>query len=279
MDTNPFPVRPSSDLLITGVPRSGTTLVTAIVDGLEDALALSEPVSEVSVLESASTPAQLVEGLLRERMAVRAAILRGEAILDRRAPDAAPLTDYFVRGRDGVVHAGHQRCVSRTGLSSGFLLATKHNALYASVLDALVQTGKFSVLALVRDPIRTILSWQGLPIPVAQGRLPAGEKFWTELRSATQADLPVLERQVAIIELLFARFLQLREHIALIRYEDLVRDPGCISRLLGRSIVRPVVIKEGSEHATAAGDLPGRIRRMLLASAPSVLQLYPELQD
>lgn len=278
MDPNPLPVHPSSDLLITGVPRSGTTLATAIVDGLEDALALSEPVSEISLLESADAPVRLVEGLLRERAAVRVAILRGEAVPDRRAADAAALTDYFVRGPDGVKHVGHQHRVSRAGLSSGFLLATKHNALYASVLDALVQSGKFSVLAMVRNPVRIILSWQGLPIPVAQGRLPAGEKFWPELRAATHPRLPVLERQVAIIELFFARFLRLREHIALIRYEDLVRDPGCISRHLGRSIRRPVVINESIDMSTTAGDLPSRIRSLLLAGAPSVLQLYPDLQ-
>lgn len=277
MEQDSLAVCPSTSLLITGVPRSGTTLATAIVDGLEDTLALSEPQSHVDLLDACRSPAELVDRLALDLSRTRARVLQGGEVIDRRLPSGEPLTDYFVRTDQGAANVRRDVSVRRPGLSTAFLLATKHNALYTSVLPEVLRDGRFSILALVRNPIHSILSWQSLQIPVSRGRLPAGEVHWPELRSITCSALTVLEKQAAVIELFLRRYLEAGPAIRLVRYEDVAAGECSIATMLGRSTVRPVRIRKPSALQTKYAESIEAVLEVLQRMAPSVTKLYPEL--
>ena len=83
------------NLIITGIPRSGTTLAAAIVDQSPDALCLSEPDHHVDLMNGAATAAEFVRQLCLDFGAIRRTILAGGSVLDRRCPDGTPVTNYF----------------------------------------------------------------------------------------------------------------------------------------------------------------------------------------
>jgi hypothetical protein len=99
-----------------------------------------------------------------------------------------------------------------------------------------VQSGRFRVVAIVRDPVAVVMSWRSLDLPISRRRLPAGERFWAELAALARADLDLTDKQIRICDLLFSRFEQLAGRIAVIPYEVFVSDPA---RLLAAAAITP----------------------------------------
>lgn len=270
-------IDPASDVLITGIPRAGTTLATAIVDGLENSLALSEPQVHVDLMASCTDAGSMYEGIVRVQKDLRRRILDGLPVMDRRHPDGRPLTDYYPRDRTGVASLRTERPVVRPGLTADFLLATKHNALYTAILPEIIAAGQFTVLIITRNPVDVLLAWQGLPIPVASGRLPAGERYWPELAKAANSSCDLLEKQADLLELLFARYLRFgpERTVRLVRYEDILARQQILAGALGRKKRLSVVINGPKRRLRA--DIE-RVLPLVLQRVPSSSVLYP-IQD
>jgi hypothetical protein len=264
-----------TDIAITGIPRSGTSLLAALVDGLEDAVCLSEPPWQIPWFQGAcETPVEAVDRVVADFAATRRRLLAGEPVRDRRAGDGTPVTNYFRAGE--VAYRIEQ--FTRASLTSDFLLAIKHNAQYTSVLPDLVRAPRLQLIAVVRHPVPTILSWRSLRIPISEARLPASDRFWPEIAAAARASADVLEAQVRIFELFCARYEQLRDSLTLVRYEDLVREPEAVSRLAGRAVERPVEIRTPVHDRSGRRDEIVRIQRLVEKHAPATTALYPDLE-
>jgi len=273
------------DLIITGVPRSGTTLAAAIIDQAPDSLCLSEPDGHVDLMEEAASPEDFVVRLCQEFDAVRRTILEGGSVLDRRRTDGAPVTNYFSDpmpdGRREAAFAAHK--ISRPGLSSDFVLGVKHNALYAGVLPEIVRSGRFRVIAIIRDPVAALMSWRTLDLPVSRGRLPAGERFWPALAALGQADLDLTDKQIGICDLLLHRFGELADLIGVIPYEVFVSDPAQLLAAAGiRKPASPQIIANArSPFSRDDGDrlrtaLAQRIRQLTATGRlPGIARYYP----
>jgi hypothetical protein len=274
------------DLILTGVPRSGTTLAAAIIDQSPDSLCLSEPDWHVGLMQEAANAQDFVARLSWELAAVRGTILAGGSVSDRRRADGVPLTNYFSDplpdGRREPVFTIQN--VSRRGLSANFVLGVKHNALYSAVLPEIIAAARFRILVIIRDPVAVVMSWRSLDLPVSRGRLPAAERFWPELASVCHADFDLTEKQFRVYDLLLERFLQWARRIHVVRYEELITDPGRLLRAAGlpmlhslpaTALIRPV-------PPARAGD-PERVRlaawiRKLVAAGElrAIAGFYPE---
>ena len=273
------------DLIITGLPRSGTTLAAAVIDQAPDSLCLSEPDGHLDLMSRAASAEDFVTSLCEEFDAVRRTILGGGSVLDRRRADGAPITNYFSDplpdGRREAVFA--TRGVSRSGLSVDFVLGVKHNALYAAVLPEIVNSGRFRVIAIVRDPIAVLMSLQTLDLPISRGRLPAGERFWPALAALGRADVDLTDKQIRICDLLLHRFAQLADRIAVIPYEVFVTDPAQLLAAAGIpqpvpfriiSTVRPMPLDGHGDLRKA--PLTERIRQLIAAGQlPGIVRYYP----
>jgi hypothetical protein len=196
------------DLIITGVPRSGTSLAAAILDRAPDALCLSEPGHHRELMRSARDAADFATRLGQEFGAVRRTILAGGAVLDRRHADGSAVTNYFADAEPGRRRepTGSWRSISRPGMSRNFTLGIKHNALYTAALPEIVRRGWFRVVAIVRDPVAVLTSWRTLDLPVSAGRLPAAERFWPEMAALTRSDVDLVEKQIRMVDLFCCRF-------------------------------------------------------------------------
>lgn len=214
------------NLLLTGVPRAGTTLCCSLLDRAPDAVALVEPMPVHTLPADRSEGVSAVHAFVR---AARASLLRaGEAPgqqVDGRSPD-----NFFDGQRDvhGLrvrkVHLGTVR-VDKP-LSAGFTLVIKHNAAFAAMLPALAED--FDCLALVRNPLAVLASWNTVDLPVARGRLPAAERLEPALAAVLDAEPDRLSRQLLLLDWLFRRFAQVLPRARILRYEDVVDSHGAV---------------------------------------------------
>lgn len=226
------------DLIISGIPRGGTTLTTALIDSLPDAVCLNEPQWHSDWIWGVNTTAtDFAKWLVGDFAWVRHRLLTGQTIPDRRKPDSTTaVTDYYQR-KDKLKADNTYEMVDfhRENLSRDFLLGSKHNGLYVGALREIVELGHFEVLIVLRHPIDAIASWRTLPsIPLHQGNMPGALRFWVEMREVvTSIQIDVLEKQVMLYEMLCRRYYELRDRVKIVKYEDITQDPNHITRALG----------------------------------------------
>ena len=212
--------------LLSGIPRSGSSLCCRLADKLPGVVGLSEPIgrdlsASAADAESACT---LIERFV-ERTRARA-IAEGMVptvhvdgrLDDDRVTDEAP--EGGLRRRRGV----QGQIALATELAPDFGLLIKHNALFAALLPQLA--GRFNCLAIVRNPLAVLTSWQTVDLPVGRGRIPAGEQFDDALRTALDAEPDRLRRQVRVLDWFFQRYDAHLDARKVIRYEDLVDSGG-----------------------------------------------------
>lgn len=260
------------DLLITGLPRSGTTLLTALLDDPPRGVALGEPKWQAQWRRRHPPEPEAFAAYLAEDFArVRAALLRGEEVEDRVSPDGAPLTNYL----SGGASAYELRSRREAGLTPGFRLAMKWPALYTAVLPALVAGGAFRIVALLRHPLATLRSWNATDFPIARGRLPVGEPFWPELAELCGSQRPLMEKQARIWELFAARYLACGARIVLLRYEDLVADPAGVAARLGLDFAAVPVTKP-APRPSGESRSEREAEAAVAAFCPSARRLYGE---
>lgn len=266
------------DLILTGIPRSGTSLAATLVDGLPDAVCLQEPYWQFDRIRRKDCSAERFAAWLREDFTrVRDILFKGKEVEDRRDAQGEPVTDYFQRrwrdGRMEVERSGFGIIsFARHGLSPDFLLGMKHNGPYLSVLPQIIALKHFIVIAIIRDPVQTILSWRTLTFPLSRGEMPGAIAYWPELRALTQASIDLLEKQVRIYDLFCQRLHASREAIHIITYESLVAQPGLLAAALARKPGRvPAHISPAHEPA---GDEAAAIRKLLLRHAFHARHFY-----
>ena len=131
-------------------------------------------------------------------------------------------------------------------LSARFTLLIKHNALFAALLPRLTET--FSCLALVRNPLSVLASWQTVDLPVHRGRIPAGEELDPDLHRALEREPEVLRRQLVVLDWFFAQYHAHLDPENVIRYEDVVETGGAaLFRRLGHAGARPVELSNRND--------------------------------
>ena len=233
--------------LLTGIPRSGTSLCCRLAGGLPDRVALSEPLqprqwTDCPDPRNACTRIETLVGQIRDRIASERrapSIQSGGRLDDNRAASGDMDANGLRRLR-----AEWGEIVLDKPLSARFGLLVKHNALFAALLPRLAAS--FPCLALVRNPLAVLASWQTVDLPVHRGRIPMGERFDPALRRTLDGEPEILRRQIVVLNWFFARYRAARRRAHLppenvIRYEDLIESGGrALFRLLGHAGAPPV---------------------------------------
>ena len=228
------PQHTSRTWLLTGIPRSGSSLCCRLADQLPGVVGLSEPIARD--LSSAVGDAQAACALI-ERFIERT---RARAIAEGIVPTVhveGRLDDDRVDRQAGEAglrrRRGEQGEIAVTAaLAPGFGLLIKHNALFAALLPHLVT--RFDCLAIVRNPVAVLASWQTVDLPVARGRIPAGEQFDDALRVALDGEPDRLRRQVAVLNWFYRQYDACLQTHQVIRYEELIDSGGeVLHRALG----------------------------------------------
>lgn len=210
-------------LILTGLPRSGTTLCCHLLNQVPNTVALFEPMA-VMALPRHDRGAAVAAVLEHADRARRGLLERGRAAsfhAGGQVPDN-PAGETVGDRRSWRVK--HGEIAFDKPLDAGFTLAIKHNAAFTALLPELARAAP--LLAVVRNPLAVLASWNSLDLPVSRGQLPAGERLDPALAEALAALPDLLQRQLRILDWFHAHFLDHPGEARLVRYEALVQDPG-----------------------------------------------------
>lgn len=231
------------DLIVTGIPRSGTTLTAALIDAMQDSVCLNEPSWHSA--KSATSAEGFAKFIADDFGVLRRKLLDGTPVQDRRSHAGKALTNYYATDRS----PNHGKTIyemvplRRAGLSPQFTLAIKHNGPYLAVLPELIALQRFTILAIVRHPLQVIHSWRSLDLPISHGRMPNASAYWEQMAQLSKAHMDLLEKQVRMYDVMCQRVLENRQHIHLLRYEDLVQKPELLTEVTGKApVVAPGII-------------------------------------
>ena len=218
-----MPASSRRNVLITGIPRSGTTLVCSLLNKLPDIVALHEPMDvwNFSKCGNAAELADTIENFCAEaRRSLRQdgfAISKhvGGEIRDNAAGDKVDSTGTRSRRTEhGKIHIDKP-------LSENFVLAIKHPLAFTALLEPLSK--HFECFAVVRNPLATLASWNSLDwLKVKKGHAPIAEKLDLDLARKLANESDAIERQIRILEWSYDRFRRFLREEAVIKYEDLI---------------------------------------------------------
>ncbi len=209
-------------VLLTGLPRSGTTLACALLNDLPNTVALAEPMRIDAAAGREAAVRQIDEFVVQMR---RQALQSGSALsmhIDGMVPDnwvADPRPGAELRAAIGLVHGD---IAIAKALTPEFRLVVKHPGEFTALADML--STSHQLYAIVRNPLAVLASWQTVAMPVQKGRLPAAEALNQRLAALLDAETDVLKRQVALIGWILETYaVHLPDRV--LRYEDMVADP------------------------------------------------------
>jgi hypothetical protein len=214
---------PETNVLITGTPRSGTTLACHLLNKLPQTVALNEPMRG-SQFRSPEEVCRVVARFCAEQ---RTSILeQGRAIsknLDGVVPDNPIGTHRISSGlRERLVSQG-EIAIDKE-LSPDFILAVKQPGPFTAMLDRLITC--FPVYAIVRNPLATLASWNSVDLAIQGGHFAIVERFDPSLRARLVAIDDAIDRQIHMLGWFHDQIRRYLPDEAIIRYEAIVETGG-----------------------------------------------------
>ncbi|MEW4267081.1 hypothetical protein ACLHWY_25470 [Priestia aryabhattai] len=263
------------NLIVTGIPRSGTTLTTALVDSLSNSVCLSEPAWQGRFFKNTDDIKEVVQQIEDDFVNIRKKIVKQKPVEDRRDEGGLPLTNYIKYSNNGETKKNKDtKSFILDVKNKNFLLGMKHNAHYTSILPQLAENNFFSVLAIVRHPIPTILSWHKVNFPISKGRLPGAEYFWPKIKKISSNNDPLLVKQVKIYDLFCKRYLSLDDKIHLLKYETILESPIILEKLTNKTYEREINLTNLNKNSHYNFEMSKEIKKYIKRYAPHALELY-----
>ncbi len=267
----------SQIIVLTGVPRSGTTLCCNLFNQLANTLALHEPIDPglFSGVSDAEQGVALVQSFLKE---TRLQVLEEATFPTKHLSGEIPTNPV---GSDASMDGLRREVVSLGTLSLSkpltpdFLLVVKHNALFSAMLDQLSQA--VECFAIIRNPLAVLASWQSVDLPVNRGHIPMAEQFDAALKQKLQSTADVLDRQLIILDWFFDCYLR-KLHLAnIVRYEDVVLGCGdLIERIAGTKFAEIPKLVDMNTTTSLTRDTLKRLHEKLSSTTGAMQQFYPQ---
>lgn len=211
------------NILITGIPRSGTSLLTKLLSQQENVLCFSEP----SWLKDIRYPEQTAEefsNALKDKINhIRKDIKYGNPVTITVKKGTKDLPDnYFKKSDQGQINLKQDKEIF-VEYSENLVIVIKSNTLFTACLTELIKQQGWEIFAIVRDPLYTLLSWRSLDIPISRGEIKIGEIYSEEVREIVN-ESDILKRQVLILNWFMAQFKT--NKCQYIKYENLINNPN-----------------------------------------------------
>ncbi len=256
----------TKNYLITGIPRSGTTLLTSLIAENLDSVAFSEPEWLKSVRNISDDCDQFLINFENQINLLRKQITDGIPVEIKKSRIKQGLPDnYYHRNDQGEIildKAEVPVLLAPQYANKPFII--KANAQFTSCLTKLVKLNHTKISCVIRNPIATIMSWRALDLPVSRGHVKVAEKYNASFSSQVHST-DLLIKQVRIIDWFFKQFHLNKDHINLIRYEELVSDaPNILSTLIGSTTTQTQPMKSRNKSTNYNLEEEDLIKTMLI---------------
>lgn len=211
-------------VLLTGVPRSGTTLACFLLNKLHDVVALDEPLDIARTFRSGSDKRMLAEihgfaSRMRHSIATRGIAVSKQIdgrVVDNHADqvDAEGLASFSGQIGDVQVSDATENC----------LLVIKHPFQFTAQLELL--STEFPVFAVIRNPLSVLGSWNRVKFPIRSGRNPLARLMTPALFDRLERCEDRLDRQITYLDWYFEQYQRFLPQERVIRYEEMVGSGG-----------------------------------------------------
>ena len=221
------------NIIVTGVPRSGTSLYSATLNGIDNVVCLNE-------IYNTPHLHWLYHDLRRK--------INNRIPIPNKFSGSGRVTTNTIEGDTQV-----RRTVVEV-LNDRFILGQKYTLPYLNRLPELVDEG-WEIWLLVRHPAFAISSWKRCPSNYPVTHLDPPHPFFSEVRF-TSKDLE--QRRIDVWNYYARRIDACRAGINLVRYEDLVADIHAeVARFCGRYDLTPPPDLESVHSRNKPGQYAG----------------------
>jgi hypothetical protein len=219
-----------ANIVLTGLPRSGTTLACRLLNTLPDTVALHEPIAP-GRFAGAEDDQAVLEGMERFFRRMRRMIRRERVAVSKNV--GGKITDNAYeqsRSRSGLRPpsggrgAEKGKVVVDKELKRNFLLVIKQPALFSSLLPVLAQ--RFPCYAIVRNPLSVLASWNSVDHKVREGRSRGAELYDEGLRRELASADDRVGRQLLLLSWWYERYYTTLDRDHIIYYEDIISSGG-----------------------------------------------------
>lgn len=215
-----------NNVVLTGLPRSGTTLACYLLNKLPATVALSEAFTPGRSIKLQGEVA-LCDRLERFFGRMRRMIDKEKAALSKQIGGEVPDNPFDQERDQGGARrqlASKGRITITKNLEPGFLLIIKQPGLFTLLLPTLLQ--RFPCYAVVRNPLAVLASWNSLERGTQKGRFPLAEMYDEDLARRLDAEEDEAGRQLCLMSWFFERYSQELPEGSVIRYEEMVASGG-----------------------------------------------------
>ncbi len=207
--------------IITGIPRSGTSLLTKLLSIQQQTICFSEPEWLKTIRFTGQSCREFSSSLNGKLNEIYSDISIGKEIelTVKRGTQELP-DNYFNRNQSGYDNVKETKR-QKFKFSKELRICVKSNTLFTACLQALKKCDEFNLVAVVRDPVSVLMSWRSLDIPVSRGQVKIAELYSQEIRDlANEQDL--LVKQIKIMDWFFKQYQ--KHQVKVVKYEDIIAD-------------------------------------------------------
>lgn len=222
------------NIILTGLPRSGTTLTCYLLNSLPNVVALHEPmdVNKLGKLKRAADRVNAVKKFFDEQR--RSLLTRSVAVskvINGKVPDNHIGEDRDSDGYRRSAVTGRMLQLDKR-LTSDFILAVKHPSAFTAMLSELVS--EFTCYAVIRNPLSVLSSWNSVEFPVTKGHAPAAEQIDSALTRKLAVVPDVHQRQIVLLSWFFEQYKNYLSSDRILRYEEIIASNGRVLEGIGK---------------------------------------------
>lgn len=265
-----------SNIILTGLPRSGTTLLCALLNKLPNAVAMAEPMSPNPEWSREQLLHSIHEFLLESRTK---ALNEGVFLTKIRSGVAVDNTISMPPSSKSLRVGDSNKAYIPVNkhLSKDFNLFIKHPTLFTLLAEELSR--HFPLFATVRNPLAVLASWQTVAFSIRDGRQHMVETFDKALANKIASIPDRIDRQVETLSWMFAIYERLGND-KIIRFEDLSANTEYqLSRVHDQvvSLDYPIMIERIEDRYPQVDLKP--LAQALRRIAPQIKSFYPDFDD
>lgn len=272
------------NVILTGLPRGGTTLTCHLLNKLPDAVALHEPIpparfagleTEEAVLESLESFYKKMRRMIERRGVAFSKPIRRRVTDHSFDPrlEAEVRRQRSARGKTRKVR-GDKKITVEKPLGPAFMLVIKSPALFSAFLPALVK--RFPAYAVIRNPLAILASWDSWDNTTRNGHSPAAERYDELLRHELASIEDRVGRQLRLMSWFFERFEKWLPEENVLRYEALTTSGGkALSTITPAALDLNEPLESRNLNPVYDRDYMLRVGERLLESEGAYWRFYP----
>lgn len=222
------------NIILTGIPRSGTTLACKILGEVENQIALNEPIAG-KFFKTGLAGEKVIDNAFSNYRTT----LWKKGIAPVRAKNGTIIDNAYSEGK-GKREKQLQRIDMRFNkkLNSDFTLILKHCSEFSLILPDLQK--KYESFAIVRNPLAVLASWRSVDVPVSRGKVAKSQILNPQFYDKIENLKTLEDKQFFILDWYFSCY-DILPPSNVIPYEKMIETNGEVLSVISKKAIQSKV--------------------------------------